>query len=68
MLISGSRKARALLKVLGAEVSHMRTVSKIQLHQHSMTVCNDQPTMELKVSTVKQFNDIEGDNLGLPAV
>ena len=31
-----------------------------------MTACNDQPTMELKVGTVKYFKDIERDNLGLP--
>jgi glucosamine-6-phosphate deaminase len=66
MVISGFSKARALQKIVEAEVNHMWTVSMMQLHQHGMIVCDDEATAELKVGTVKYFKDIERDNLALP--
>jgi glucosamine-6-phosphate deaminase len=66
MAISGFNKARPLQQIVEAEVNQMWTVSMIQLHKHAVIACHDEATMELKVGTVKYFEDIEKGNLGLP--
>jgi glucosamine-6-phosphate deaminase len=63
ILINGYAKARALQKCVEEGVNHMWTVSMLQLHQHGIIVCDEEATMELKVSTVKYFKDIEKDSL-----
>jgi glucosamine-6-phosphate deaminase len=63
ILITGYAKARALQKCVEEGVNHMWTVSMLQLHQHGIIVCDEEATMELKVSTVKYFKDIEKDSL-----
>lgn len=59
IIINGFNKARALRQVVEGGVSHMWTVSMLQLHQHAVLVCDDAATMELQVETVKYFKDIE---------
>jgi len=59
IIISGFKKARALRQVVEGSISHMWTVSMLQLHQHAILVCDDAATMELQVETVKYFKDIE---------
>jgi glucosamine-6-phosphate deaminase len=69
IIISGYNKARALQKVVEEGVNHMWTVSMLQLHRHGMIVCDEDSTMELKVSTVKYFKDIEQQALkNLPVI
>lgn len=69
IIISGYEKARALQKVVEEGVNHMWTVSMLQLHQRGMIVCDEDSTMELKVSTVKYFKDIEKEALtNLPSL
>ncbi len=69
ILVSGYAKARALQKVVEEGVNHMWTVSMLQLHRKAMIICDDESTMELKVSTVKYFKDIEAEALKeLPAL
>ena len=63
ILISGYAKARALKQCVEEGVNHFWTVSMLQLHRHGIIVCDDDSTMELRVSTVKYFKDIERDNL-----
>ncbi len=63
ILISGHNKARALQKVVEEGVSHMWTVSALQMHAKGMIVCDDAATDELKVGTVRYFKDIERANL-----
>jgi glucosamine-6-phosphate deaminase len=63
ILITGYAKARALQKCVEEGVNHMWTVSMLQLHQHGIIVCDEEATMELKVSTVRYFKDIERDSL-----
>jgi len=65
ILISGHNKARALQKVVEEGVSHMWTVSALQMHAKGMIVCSDDATDELKVATVKYFKDIERANLSI---
>lgn len=57
ILVSGYKKARALQQVVEGAVSHMWTLSVLQLHPHGTIVCDDDATMELKVGTVKYFSE-----------
>lgn len=59
VVITGYGKARALRQVVEGGISHMWTVSIIQMHQKAIMVCDDPATMELQVETVKYFKDIE---------
>jgi len=59
IIICGFNKARALRQVVEGGISHMWTVSMIQLHQKAIIACDDPATMELQVETVKYFKDIE---------
>ncbi len=59
IIISGFNKARALRQVVEGGISHMWTVSMMQMHQHAIIACDDHATMELQVETVKYFKDIE---------
>ena len=59
IIITGYNKARALREVIEGGISHMWTVSILQMHQKGIIVCDEPATMELQVETVKYFNDIE---------
>ena len=59
IIITGFNKARALREVVEGGISHMWTVSILQMHQKGIIVCDELATMELQVETVKYFNDIE---------
>lgn len=59
IIITGFNKARALREVVEGSISHMWTVSMLQMHQKGMIVCDKMATMELKVETVKYFQNIE---------
>ncbi|KAL2150861.1 hypothetical protein VTH82DRAFT_7424 [Thermothelomyces myriococcoides] len=59
VLALGARKAIALQRCVEQGVNHMWTLSALQLHPHSMIVCDEDATLELQVKTVKYFKDIE---------
>lgn len=59
IIITGFNKARALREVVEGSISHMWTVSMLQMHQRGIIVCDKMATMELKVETVKYFQNIE---------
>lgn len=59
IIITGFNKARALREVVEGSISHMWTVSMLQMHQKGIIVCDEIATMELQVETVKYFKDIE---------
>ena len=59
IIITGFNKARALREVVEGGISHMWTVSMLQMHQKGIIVCDEPATMELQVETVKYFKDIE---------
>lgn len=59
IIIIGYGKARALRQVVEGGISHMWTVSMMQMHQKAILVCDDPATMELQVETVRYFKDIE---------
>jgi len=58
-IITGPHKAYALRMAVEEGVSHMWTVSAIQMHPCAMIVCDEDATLELRVKTVKYFKGIE---------
>lgn len=65
VLVNGHNKARALLHAIERPISHMWTVSALQMHQHGIIVCDESACDELKVGTYKYFLDIERDHLAV---
>ena len=63
IIVNGHNKARALRHAVEEGVNHMWTISALQTHPKGIIVCDDEATIELKVGTVKYFNDIESANL-----
>ncbi len=59
IIITGFHKARAVREVIEGGVSHMWTVSMLQLHEHAIIALDEPATMELQVESVKYFKDIE---------
>jgi glucosamine-6-phosphate deaminase len=59
IVITGYNKARAVREVVEGGISHMWTVSMLQMHQKAVLVCDEPATMELQVETVKYFNNLE---------
>jgi len=59
IIITGFNKARALREVVEGGISHVWTVSILQMHQKGIIVCDEASTLELRVETVKYFKDIE---------
>lgn len=55
ILITGAHKAFALYKAVEEGVSHMWTVSAFQQHPHTLIICDEDATLELRVKTVKYF-------------
>ena len=63
ILVNGHQKARALLHAIERPISHMWTVSALQMHPHGIIVCDEAACDEIKVGTYKYFLDIEKRNL-----
>ena len=59
IIVTGFNKARALREVVEGGISHMWTVSMLQMHPKGIIVCDESSTMELQVETAKYFKDIE---------
>jgi glucosamine-6-phosphate deaminase len=63
IVVNGHNKARALQHAIEEPISHMWTVSALQMHQHGIIVCDEAACDELKVGTFNYFKDIEKNNL-----
>lgn len=59
ILATGHQKALAVQAAVEGAVNHMWTVSALQLHRHFILVCDEPAQQELKVKTVKYFNELE---------
>jgi glucosamine-6-phosphate deaminase len=55
ILITGTHKSFALYKAIEEGVNHMWTVSAFQQHPHTLMICDEDATLELRVKTVKYF-------------
>jgi glucosamine-6-phosphate deaminase len=63
ILVTGHNKALALEAAVEGNVNHLWTVSALQLHPKSLIVCDEPATQELKVKTVKYFQELETQNI-----
>jgi glucosamine-6-phosphate deaminase len=59
IIASGRGKARALRAVVEEGISHMWTLSCLQMHHRAIIVCDEDATDELRVGTVRYFMDME---------
>ncbi|HAE22474.1 MAG TPA: glucosamine-6-phosphate deaminase [Spirochaetaceae bacterium] len=62
IIVSGRNKARALRHAIEEGVNHLWTFSCLQLHPRGLVVCDEDATEELRVGTVRYFNEIEAAN------
>ncbi|XP_017782956.1 PREDICTED: glucosamine-6-phosphate isomerase isoform X2 [Nicrophorus vespilloides] len=65
VLITGTHKAFALYKAIEEGVNHMWTVSAFQQHPHTLMICDEDATLELRVKTVKYFKSINDEHCDL---
>ncbi|EAS43823.1 glucosamine-6-phosphate deaminase [Photobacterium profundum] len=63
ILVTGHNKALALEAAVEGNVNHLWTVSALQLHPKALIVCDEPATQELKVKTVKYFQELETQNI-----
>lgn len=63
IIVNGYKKARALQAAVEGAVSHICTLSALQMHRKAVIIADDDACMELKVSTYRYFKDIESKNL-----
>jgi glucosamine-6-phosphate deaminase len=63
ILANGHGKARALAHAIEGGISHMCTLSALQMHPHAIIIADEDATMELRVATYRYFKDIESANL-----
>ncbi|OOF79154.1 glucosamine-6-phosphate deaminase [Rodentibacter caecimuris] len=59
ILATGHQKALAVQAAVEGGVNHLWTVTALQLHRHFILVCDEPAQQELKVKTVKYFNELE---------
>lgn len=63
ILVTGYNKALALEAAVEGNVNHLWTVSALQLHPKALIVCDEPATQELKIKTVKYFQELEAQNI-----
>ena len=63
LVCNGHAKARALKHCIDGSVSHKWTSSMLQMHPHSIVVCDEAACDELSVGTYKYYLDKERGNL-----
>ncbi|RBR18878.1 uncharacterized protein FIESC28_05800 [Fusarium coffeatum] len=59
IIATGASKALALQQAVEGGVSHLCTLSCLQLHAKSMVVVDEDATLEMKVKTVNYFKGVE---------
>ena len=63
IIVNGHNKACALQQAVEGGVSHMCTLSALQMHPHAVIIADETAVEELKVGTYRYFKDIESANL-----
>ncbi|RIY34155.1 glucosamine-6-phosphate deaminase [Psittacicella hinzii] len=59
IIATGSNKAHAIKQAVEGAVTHMWTITALQLHKHAMIVCDEDASEELTLKTFKYFREIE---------
>lgn len=65
ILATGHNKAQAVQAGVEGSVNHLWTISALQLHAHSIIICDEPATMELKVKTLRYFQQLEAAEIAL---
>jgi glucosamine-6-phosphate deaminase len=60
IIVSGRRKARALQACVEGGITHMWTLSCLQMHPRAIIVCDEAAADELKAGTLRYFREVEG--------
>ncbi|KAF3172218.1 hypothetical protein TWF225_008629 [Orbilia oligospora] len=60
LIADGRAKAEAVRKAVEGSISHVWTVTALQMHPKFIMAVDEAATEELRVKTVKYFKDIEG--------
>jgi glucosamine-6-phosphate deaminase len=60
IIVTGSRKARALAACVEGGINHMWTLSCLQMHPRAIIVCDEAAADELKAGTLRYFRGVEG--------
>lgn len=63
ILATGANKALAVQAGVEGSVNHMWTISALQLHPKAFIVCDEPASMELKVKTLRYFQQLESAEL-----
>ena len=63
ILATGHNKALAVQAGIEGSVNHLWTISALQLHPRGLLVCDEAATMELKVKTLRYFQQLEAAEL-----
>ncbi len=61
ILVSGVKKAVALQQALEGSVSHLYTITALQMHKKAIIVADEEACLELKLKTYKYFLEIEDE-------
>lgn len=59
IMATGRAKARAIKHAIEGSISHLWTVSALQLHKNAIIVCDDEAMEEVKVKTYRYFKETE---------
>ncbi len=59
ILATGHNKALAVQAGVEGSVNHLWTISALQLHPRSIIICDEPASMELKVKTLRYFQQLE---------
>ncbi|ADV33720.1 glucosamine-6-phosphate deaminase [Candidatus Blochmanniella vafra str. BVAF] len=62
IIATGQDKAIAVQAAIEGNINHMWPISCLQLHQKSILVCDDSSSIELKLKTIKYFQELEMNN------
>ena len=62
IIATGENKATALKHGIEGSISHVWTISALQMHPHGIILCDTAATKELSADTVSYFMDIEKNN------
>lgn len=57
IVCNGPQKSRALHHIIDFGVNHMWTATALQMHPHGNIVCDEESTVDMKVSTYQYFKD-----------
>ncbi|KGY11751.1 glucosamine-6-phosphate deaminase [Vibrio tubiashii] len=63
ILTMGHNKAQALQVAIEGSVNHMWTVTALQMHPKAIIVADEPAQQELKVKTLRYFQELEAENI-----